>query len=231
MEQSIVSNNNVSIVGEIVSEFTFSHQVYGEGFYTFYVDVSRLSDIYDRLPVTISERLVNISELTEGTKVHITGQVRSYNSFVTEDKRNKLILTVFARNLEPVVEEEMRNPNEIILNGYICKQPVFRKTPFGREISDILLAVNRSYNKSDYIPCIAWGRNARYISNMNVGDNVIIHGRMQSRNYQKKFENGDVIEKTAYEISISKIEVRTEKEEPTENNHPQSIEELVKMER
>lgn len=213
MDQSLtISNNNISIIGEIVSEFTFSHQVYGEGFYTFFVDVSRLSDIYDRLPVTISERLINIASLTVGTMVHITGQVRSYNSFVTEDKRNKLILTVFARNLEALNEQELRNPNEVILNGYICKQPVFRKTPFGREISDILLAVNRSYNKSDYIPCIAWGRNARYISNMQVGDNVILHGRMQSRNYQKKFENGDVIEKTAYEISISKIEVKEEQE-------------------
>ena len=213
MDQSVVSSNSISIIGEIASEFTFSHQVYGEGFYTFYMNVSRLSDIYDKLPVTISERLVNISELKEGTMVHITGQVRSYNSFVSEDKRNKLVLTVFARNLEIIDEIETRNPNEIILNGYICKQPVFRKTPFGREISDILLAVNRSYNKSDYIPCIAWGRNARYISGMSVGDNVTLYGRMQSRNYQKKFENGDVVEKTAYEISISKIEINDAEEE------------------
>lgn len=208
MDQSLINSNAISVMGEIVSEFTFSHQVYGEGFYTFEVDVSRLSDIYDRLPVTVSERLVDIHALGEGTLVHITGQVRSYNSFVAEDKRNKLILTVFARHLEVLEQLDHRNPNEVVLNGYICKQPVFRKTPFGREISDILLAVNRSYNKSDYIPCIAWGRNARYISGMNVGDNVTIYGRMQSRNYQKKFENGDVVEKTAYEISVSKVEIR-----------------------
>ena len=204
-ENSITNNNTVSIMGTIDSPFTFSHEVYGEGFFNFYVNVPRLSDTYDRLPVTISERLININDLPHGTAVHIEGQLRSYNSYVEEDKRNKLILTVFSKEIS-YVEEISNSPNEILLNGFICKQPVFRTTPFGREITDILLAVNRSYNKSDYIPCIAWGRNARYISTMEVGDNVKIYGRMQSRIYQKKQENGDILEKTAYEVSISKVE-------------------------
>ncbi|MCL1935327.1 MAG: single-stranded DNA-binding protein [Defluviitaleaceae bacterium] len=206
-------NNNVSIVGVIASPFTFSHEVYGEGFYNFYVNVSRLSDFFDRLPVTISERLFNIEKLSQGTSVHIEGQIRSYNSYETSNKRNRLILTVFTKEFSVLNEmlssdtvSEQKPPNEVMLNGYICKAPIFRTTPFGREISDILLAVNRSYNKSDYIPCIAWGRNARYLSNMSIGDNIKIFGRMQSRVYQKKIEVGETIEKTAYEVSISKIE-------------------------
>ena len=198
-------NNTVNIMGVIGSPFTFSHEVYGEGFYNFFVNVSRLSDIFDRIPVTISERLVNMETLPQGTSVHIEGQLRSYNSFVEGDKKNKLVLTIFTKELV-VTQELSKTPNEVNLNGYICKLPIFRTTPFGREITDILLAVNRSYNKSDYIPCIAWGRNARYISNMNVGDNIKIFGRMQSRDYQKKLESGEILEKTAYEVSISKIE-------------------------
>jgi primosomal replication protein N len=204
-ENSNINNNTVSIMGTIDSPFTFSHEVYGEGFYNFFVNVPRLSDAYDRLPVTISERLININNLPQGTGVHIDGQLRSYNSYIEEDRRNKLILTVFSKEIS-VVEDVHNTPNEIFLNGYICKPPIFRTTPFGREITDILLAVNRSYNKSDYIPCIAWGRNARYISTMEVGDNVRVYGRMQSRIYQKKQEDGEALEKTAYEVSISKVE-------------------------
>ena len=206
---SIVSNNTVSISGKIASCFTFSHEIYGEGFYNFYVDVYRLSNDVDRLPVTISERLVNKDLLPIGQEVHIVGQVRSYNSYIASDKKNKLILTIFTKDIQLQEDTEeiiTNNPNEVLLNGYICKPPVFRTTPFGREISDMLLAVNRSYNKSDYVPCIAWGRNARFVSTMEVGDNVKIVGRMQSRGYQKKLETGDVLDKVAYEISISKIE-------------------------
>ena len=224
------TNNNVTIKGAIDSPFTFSHKVYDEGFYTFFVSVSRLSEAYDRIPITISERLVNIDKLQLGAQVHIEGQLRSYNSYDTEYKRNKLILTVFTKELTLITEpwdiddpEDVlytkshsllhnKTPNEIILNGYICKPPVFRTTPFGREITDILLAVNRSYNKSDYIPCIAWGRNARYISNMGVGDNIKIYGRIQSRVYQKRQDNGETQEKTAYEVSVSKVEVANELE-------------------
>lgn len=203
--QDNITNNTVSIMGKVASPFTFSHEVYGEGFYGFYVNVPRLSDVYDTIPITISERLINMGTLLEGTNVHIEGQLRSYNSYVTNDKRNKLVLTIFTKEIS-IIQDIGKSPNDVHLNGYICKSPVFRVTPFGREITDILLAVNRSYNKSDYIPCISWGRNARYISTMEIGENIKIYGRMQSRIYQKKLDTGDTIEKTAYEVSISKIE-------------------------
>ncbi len=200
-------NNSISVVGTIISDFTFSHQVFGEGFYSFSLQVKRLSEACDILPVTISERLCDKSLLTIGTVVHILGQVRSYNNFVESDRKNKLILTVFAREIFIKDSVQGENPNEVMLNGYICKPPVYRTTPFGREICDILVAVNRSYNKSDYIPCISWGRNARFAGSLTVSDNLKILGRMQSRNYQKKLENGEVLEKVALEISVSKIEL------------------------
>ena len=209
------TNNTISIWGKISSDFVFSHEVYGEGFYTFYVDVDRLSETYDSLPITISERLADKESLPVGTLVHISGQVRSYNSFVAEAKKNRLVLTTFTKDIRILTEEEYlshKNSNEVVLNGFICKPPVFRTTPFGREISDLLLAVNRSYNKSDYVPCIAWGRNAKFVSGMAVGDNIKITGRMQSRNYQKKLEDGEVLEKVAYEISVAKIEYSAQEE-------------------
>jgi single-stranded DNA-binding protein len=210
-----MQNNYIAITGKIETDSVFSHEVYGEGFYNFHVSVDRLSETYDVLPITISERLIDLSSLEIGESVTINGQIRSYNSFDSEEGRNKLILTVFTKNilsdeeagnLVETSHETFENPNEVILNGYICKPPIFRTTPFGREIADILLAVNRSYNKSDYIPCIAWGRNARFVSNLEVGENIKIHGRMQSRNYQKKLEDGEILEKVAYEVSINKIE-------------------------
>lgn len=206
--ENFETTNLIEIRGQVISEFCFSHEVYGEGFYNFYIEVPRLSETSDILMVTVSERLA--SHIPEGTYVAVTGQVRSYNNYVQEENRNKLIITVFAREIEELTDiEEIRakNPNNVYLNGFICKEPVFRKTPFGREIADLLLAVNRSYNKSDYIPCILWGRNARFVSGLTVGDNIKISGRMQSRIYQKKYENGDIIEKTAYEISVSKVEI------------------------
>ncbi len=202
----MLTNNEAVIMGKIVSDFVFSHEVFGEGFYNFTIDVSRLSDTCDKLPVTISERLFDKDLLPIGTIVHILGQIRSYNNFVETDKRNKLVLTVFAREIEVLTEEPPQNPNEIYLNGFICKPPVYRTTPFGREISDILVAVNRSYNKSDYIPCIAWGRNARFAGKLKVGDNLKVWGRMQSRTYQKRLDDGDILERVAYEVSISKVE-------------------------
>ena len=196
------------------SDFTFSHEVYGEGFYRFETEVYRLSEASDILPVTISERIIDMSELSIGTWLYVSGQIRSYNSYVEADRRNKLVLTVFARDIEVLAEktDELTdvNPNDVYLNGYICKPPIYRTTPFGREIADILLAVNRSYNKSDYIPCIAWGRNARFAGKLTVGSNIRVWGRMQSRPYQKRYDNGEVQEKTAYEVSISKIEDASE---------------------
>ena len=205
-KEASTANNIATISGKVVSGLTLSHEVYGEGFYKFYIEVERLSETADILPVIISERLIDVNALTEGTEISISGQVRSYNSFVLENKRNKLILSIFVRDIE-LNDIRSRYPNEIMLNGYICKTPILRTTPFGREICDILLAVNRSYNKSDYIPIILWGRNARFASGLSVGDNIKIWGRMQSRNYQKKYENGEIEEKVAYEVSVSKIEI------------------------
>ena len=201
--------NNIEIRGVISSDFSFSHEVYGEGFYNFTVGASRLSESVDLLPVTVSERLISNMELTQGELIDIRGQVRSYNNYIQEERRNRLLITIFAREIERVDPEDatLKNPNNVYLDGFICKKPVFRETPFGREIADILLAVNRSYNKSDYIPCICWGRNARFASTLNISDNVRIGGRLQSRLYQKKYDDGSVVEKSAYEISISKIEL------------------------
>ncbi|MCX7748106.1 MAG: single-stranded DNA-binding protein [Clostridia bacterium] len=206
MVGNIIENNMVTISGTIVSNVEFSHEVYGEGFYYFMLDVPRLSDSNDRIPVTISERLIVKQKLEIGKVVEVEGQFRSYNSYTNEG--SKLLLTVFAREINFIEDEKkIKNPNQVFLNGFICKRPVYRMTPFGREITDILLAVNRPYNKSDYIPCIAWGRNARYSECLNVGDNVKVWGRIQSREYQKKLDTGEVLTKVAYEVSISKMEV------------------------
>ena len=194
-------NNKVFISGEIVTEAVFSHEVYGEGFYEMNVLVKRLSGQGDVLPVTISERLINDRSLKIGVQINAFGQFRSYNKLV--DGKSKLMLNVFVREL--IDEVNYKNPNSIVLVGYICKPPVYRTTPFNREIADILVAVNRSYNKSDYIPCIAWGRNARFAKNLEVGDKIALVGRIQSREYQKRVADDDVRVLTAYEVSISKL--------------------------
>ncbi len=199
-------NNEVVLTGKVTSELTFSHEVYGEGFYCFLLDVPRLSDISDIINITVSERLLKTPDIKTGDIITVSGQFRSYNNY--SDTGSKLILTVFARDITDSNEEALRqNPNHIFLNGFLCKKPVYRTTPFGREITDILVAVNRAYNKSDYIPCIAWGRNARFAGNLEVGENIKIWGRIQSREYQKRLSEDNVITKTAYEISISKMEI------------------------
>jgi hypothetical protein len=201
------TNNFIDIGGRIVSEFTFSHEIYGEGFWRFDVEVARLSGQNDVLPVTISERIVAKEKMQPDQAVRITGQIRSYNNYVETDKKNKLVLTVFARDIVLLNSLPPENPNDVFLDGYLCKPAIYRTTPFGREISDLLIAVNRSYNKSDYIPCIAWGRNARFAGKLQVGDRVRLWGRKQSRQYQKKIDEITVLEKTAYEVSISKVEL------------------------
>ena len=206
---NLMLNNKIYLEGKVTSGLEFSHEMYGEGFYTFDLDVMRLSDSVDTLNITISERLLSDIKLEVGIDVIVEGQLRSYNKFI--DGSNKLILTVFARNIEPCLERS-KNPNEIFLDGYICKEPIYRTTPFGREIADVLLAVNRAYNKSDYIPTIAWGRNSRFCQTLSVGDNIKVWGRLQSREYQKKVSDSEVIRKIAYEVSISKME-RAQKEE------------------
>lgn len=203
---SYTENNKVIIAGTVVSGLSFSHEVYEEIFYTFMLETPRLSEARDVIKITISEKFLAGIGIAEGDRVLIHGQFRSYNNFTSVG--NRLVLTVFVKDIRHIEDEdECENPNSIYLNGYICKQPVYRTTPFGREIADMLIAVNRSYNKSDYIPCIAWGRNAKYAQNMRVGENVIIHGRIQSRDYQKKISETEVENKTAYEVSIAKLEV------------------------
>ena len=212
MENNVVENNSLTLLGKITNEKRFSHEIYGEKFYIFDLSVPRLSGSADIIPITISERLFKEEDLVVDKKVKIDGQFRSYNSY--ENEKNRLVLTVFAKDIEflenqdeEIVASKDLTSNEVILVGYICKPPIYRQTPFGREISDILLAVNRAYNKSDYIPCITWGRNARFCSKMAVGTEIRITGRVQSRNYEKKHEDGSVEQRVAYEVSVANLEL------------------------
>ena len=205
MADKILENNQVSIVGEIISDFQYSHEVYGEGFYMVEVAVSRLSNFSDYIPLMISERLIDTSQSYIGQKVYVTGQFRSYNRH--EELKNRLVLSVFVREIEFIEEEtEEMKSNQILLDGYICKDPIYRKTTLGREIADLLIAVNRSYGKSDYIPCICWGRNARFADKFEVGSHIQIWGRIQSREYQKKIAEDQYEKRVAYEVSVSKLE-------------------------
>lgn len=205
MSDKIIENNQVTIMGEIVSPFSFSHEVFGEGFYMVDVSVKRLSNSEDKIPVMISERLIDVTEDYTGEFIMVSGQFRSYNKH--DELKNRLVLSVFAREVE-FIEEELdgAKTNNIMLDGYICKLPVYRKTPLGREIADLLIAVNRPYGKSDYIPCICWGRNARFASAFEVGNHVQVFGRIQSREYVKKLSETATEKRTAYEVSVSKLE-------------------------
>lgn len=193
------STNSVGVAGRLEG-LMLSHKIFGEAFYTFYLECERLSEKADILPVTVSERLLMRHPLCEGSEIFVKGQLRSYNKLV--DGKVRLYLTVFARE----IEDKSSQVNEIELLGYVCKPPVYRVTPFGREITDMLVAVNRAYNKSDYIPCIVWGRNARYAADFEVGDKISVFGRMQSREYEKVLEDGGKITRTAYEVSVSRLQ-------------------------
>lgn len=208
MNTNYSENNHLILVGKVVSEKSYSHEIYGEKFYVFNLEVVRLSSTVDIIPITVSERLLTGLDLSIGKKVTVEGQFRSYNNY--ENDKNRLILTVFAKEIKECEESEENTDevtNEVVLIGYVCKKPIYRQTPFGREIADVLLAVNRAYNKSDYIPSIAWGRNARFCENMEVGTEVKITGRVQSRTYEKKFEDGTSETRVAYEVSIASMEV------------------------
>ena len=211
METNFLENNSLVLMGKVANEKTFSHEIYGEKFYQFSLSVPRLSGNADNIPITISERLFRDEDIAIGKNVKVNGQFRSYNGY--ENNKNRLVLTVFVKDIEflPDGDEVLTDKdvvsNEVDLTGFICKPPIYRQTPFGREITDILIAVNRAYNKSDYIPCIAWGRNARFCSKMPVGTEVKVTGRVQSRNYEKKYEDGTVEQRVAYEVSVSNLEV------------------------
>lgn len=198
-----ITNNKVKLTGTVVSEPEFSHEVYGEQFFNLFLEVKRISGVTDIVPLTISERLFNREDKCTGTVVRVSGQFRSFNKH--EENKNRLVLSVFVREIERVVND-YDEENEIEIDGFVCKDPVYRKTPLGREIADILFAVNRSYGKSDYIPCIVWGRNAVYASGLPVGTHLKITGRIQSRKYIKRYLDGAEEERTAYEVSVSKIE-------------------------
>lgn len=218
MNNNYEKNNYVAIKGIIKQKPVYSHSVLGEGFYEFTLKVARLSSQVDELPVTISERLLpEIADISK--EIGIIGQLRSYNKL--EEEKSKLILTIFAREI--VSAETIINTNQIAIDGYICKEPIYRTTPFGREIADVLIAVNRAYNKSDYLPCIAWGRNARFTGDLKVGEKVKITGRIQSREYQKHIDEQTVITKTAYEVSISNIMVSENEEEDIINMNQNQI--------
>ena len=230
LDTSYLENNYLTLVGKVTGEKKFSHEIYGERFYIFNLSIPRLSGNADIIPITTSERLLKEDTLTEGKKLLIKGQFRSYNSY--ENEKNRLILTVFAKDLQEIEEEpEEENEmvrkdiitNEVVLIGYICKKPIYRQTPFGREIADILLAVNRAYNKSDYLPCIAWGRNARFCQNLEVGAQVKLVGRVQSRAYEKKHEDGTSETRVAYEVSVGSLEVIEEKEETKSEENQEAV--------
>ena len=209
MTDKVFDNNQVTIAGEIMGGFTFSHDVFGEGFYVMDISVGRLSESNDIIPIMVSERLVDVKKDYTGMQAVINGQFRSYNRH--EESRNRLVLSVFAREIEIMEErtEDVR-PNYIYLDGFVCKPPIYRKTPLGREIADVLLAVNRPYGKSDYIPCICWGRNARFAEGFQVGEHIQIWGRIQSREYQKKISENEFEKRVAYEVSVSKLECVSE---------------------
>ena len=205
MSDKIFENNQVTIMGKVATEFSFSHEVFGEGFYMVEVEVKRLSNSEDRIPLMISERLIDVTQDYTGEYIMVHGQFRSYNRH--EEQKNRLVLSVFVREISFMEEEpDGTKTNSIWLDGYICKEPIYRKTPLGREIADLLLAVNRPYGKSDYIPCICWGRNARYASGFEVGEHVQLLGRIQSREYVKRISDTETEKRVAYEVSVSKLE-------------------------
>lgn len=205
MSEKVIENNRVSVIGVVASQFVFSHEVFGEGFYILELSVNRLSDQADTIPLMISERLINVKEDYRGQTMEAVGQFRSYNRH--EGTKNRLVLSVFVREYQFIGEfTDYTKTNQIFLDGFICKPPVYRKTPLGREIADLLLAVNRPYGKSDYIPCISWGRNARYASSFEVGARIRVWGRVQSREYTKKISEEESEKRIAYEVSVSKLE-------------------------
>ena len=211
MTEKGINNNQVEVAGEIISTFEYSHEIFGEGFYMVKLLVNRLSEATDEIPMMISERLVDVTKDCRGKYLRAFGQFRSYNKH--EENHNHLILSVFVRDLEFLDSMEDVKPNQIQLDGFICKQPVYRMTPLGREICDILLAVNRSYGKSDYIPCICWGRNARFAGSLEIGARIELVGRIQSREYQKRISEFEVVKRTAYEVSVNKLEMKVPEEE------------------
>ena len=200
------TGNSIHLRGHVCQPLQFGHELFGEQFFVTTLRVPRLSGAEDFLPVTLSERLLIDEPIAAGSVLCLDGQLRSYNKVV--EGSGRLLITAFAQRLLP--EEDDENPNRVQLTGALCKAPSYRTTPFGREIADLMLAVNRSYGKSDYSPCITWGRTARYAANLKIGDKVQLVGRFQSRNYQKQLPDGTVLNKVAYEVSVSRLSAMKE---------------------
>ena len=203
----LIENNKVRIVGEIVGQFEYSHEVFGENFYIGQLKIERTSGILDFIPIMVSDRMVDVSADWNGIFVEVEGSFRSYNK--KDEEKRKLLLSVFVRDFNQL-ENASYNDNDVELDGYICKEVIYRKTPLGREVADLLIAVNRPYGKSDYIPCIAWGRNAVHSAELEVGTRIKLYGRIQSREYAKRISDTETETRTAYEVSISKLEVVTD---------------------
>ena len=199
-----MDTNRAELVGSIDSAPVFSHSAYGENFYELPLSVCRRSGAADLLRVILSDRLTMDTPISEGMTIHISGQIRTYNE-TDASGICRLNIVVFARAIE-ALDESCRHENGISLTGFVCKPPIRRTSPLGREICDLMLAANRMYGKSDYIPCIAWGRSAVFASGFPVGTHLSAVGRLQSREYKKRNAEGDVSVRTAYEVSVIRLE-------------------------
>ena len=198
MEQAM---NTITLRGSLDGLPQFSHENHGLRFCRFTMEVSRLSGAIDLLPVVAEERLLGCIDPTAGEMLTVTGQIRSHNQRVEGVRR--LMIFVFAAT---ITVEDGDPINDVILEGPLCREPVFRRTPLGREICDAMLAVPRAFHRADYLPCILWGRTAQEVSQCHVRDRIRIYGRLQSRIYTKLTEDGP-IDRTAYEISALTAEV------------------------
>lgn len=203
--ENLMEGNRAELAGRVISGPLFNHKTYGEAFYIVILGILRKSGYEDRIKLIVSERIMRGRSPKEGEAIEVRGQIRTYNKEV--DGKNRLEIRVFVRELEYVKDDSIFNMNRIYIEGFICKEPVKRTSPLGREICDLMIAVNRMYNKSDYVPSIAWGRNACFAGSLAVGDKVYIEGRFQSREYRKYTEEGELMIKTAYEVSVGRIEL------------------------
>lgn len=202
-EDNRMENNTVVLAGEVAGTPAYSHETFGEGFYVFNMNVPRASGTIDTVPVMVSDRMCNIESIKAGSLYEVEGQFRSYNKH--EKSKNRLVLSVFAMGMRELDEDEYAGENHVMIEGYVCKETVYRQTPLGREIADLLIAVNRAYGKSDYIPCICWGRNAKYASTLEVGQKLRLNGRIQSREYVKKTGEDNTETRVAFELSVGQI--------------------------
>lgn len=198
--------NRIIISGKVEEGPEFSHKIYRKKFYRFFISSERISGISDVIPVLISEDF--LEEIKVGERIGVDGEIRTYNKHNAE--KNKLEIYIFLKTFfDPLDHDE----NYVEIDGYLCKAPTYRETPFGREISDILIATNRQYGRSDYIPSIVWGRYARRTSKKAIGTRIFAKGRIQSREYIKKLDNEEIETRVAYELSINTIKNCTESEE------------------